>query len=284
VRTTAIDHLVKAFLLHETQTCRQVISLGAGSDTRFFRFRSDGLSASNLLSYHELDFSNVTAQKISIIHQNPLFSSLLGSSVEISSNRSSLTSNGYYIHACNLRELPTKHPAASSLPYWDPSLPTLIISECCLCYLQPPEADAALNHILHVLLHPQTPVGIVIYEPLHPETAFGRTMTRNLATRDITMPTLPLFPDIASQKSRLKALGLQSGQGAATVDWLWDNWIQDDEKERIQRLESLDEIEEWKLLGSHYGIFWAWRSSNMNTDSVDAFGGWRDNVVSQDRE
>lgn len=36
-------------------------------------------------------------------------------------------------------------------------------------------------------------------------------------------------------------------------------WINDGERARVETLEWLDEVEEWKLLGSHYCLAWAWK-------------------------
>ena len=62
LRTTAIDILISRFLATYPTGLRQIISLGAGSDTRFFRFAS----TANLL-YHELDFAANTRPKIAKI-------------------------------------------------------------------------------------------------------------------------------------------------------------------------------------------------------------------------
>jgi len=63
VRTTAIDRLVKRFLDTEPGHPKQIISLGAGSDTRFWRLCCNADDASSSVVYHELDFESNVNQK-----------------------------------------------------------------------------------------------------------------------------------------------------------------------------------------------------------------------------
>ena len=53
---------------------------------------------------------------------------------------------------------------------------------------------------------------------------------------------------MAAQKERLRIHGFEAGQGAADVDFIWENWIDEREKERVARVEMLDEVEEWRML------------------------------------
>jgi [phosphatase 2A protein]-leucine-carboxy methyltransferase len=55
VRSTAIDTLVLRFLQAEPGTRKQIISLGAGSDTRLLRLVGDHAGKVGVV-YHELDF------------------------------------------------------------------------------------------------------------------------------------------------------------------------------------------------------------------------------------
>jgi [phosphatase 2A protein]-leucine-carboxy methyltransferase len=46
------------------------------------------------------------------------------------------------------------------------------------------------------------------------------------------------------------------------VDFIWENWIDEREKERVARVEMLDEVEEWRMLARHYCVAWGWRLGN----------------------
>ena len=43
------------------------------------------------------------------------------------------------------------------------------------------------------------------------------------------------------------------------------------EKERLAKLEILDEVEEWELLARHYCVVWGWRNGDANGP---AWNGW----------
>ncbi|OJJ50017.1 hypothetical protein ASPZODRAFT_149456 [Penicilliopsis zonata CBS 506.65] len=311
VRTTAIDHLVARFLEEErndgTETKKkQIVSLGAGSDTRVFRLLSHAKkqqqagpgSDSPDIVYHEIDFAVNTASKIKAIRSSPLLQEILGlgdgggKGVSVSDAGDALHSPSYHIHPLDLRALaqtqgpPTFTAGAQGqehnqgrpdvrLQGVDPQLPTLLISECCLVYLSPSEAVGVLGYFTDTLFPAtaarSTPLGVVLYEPIRPDDAFGRTMVANLAARGIHLQTLHRYASLGAQQTRLREQGFASGQAAADIDFIWEKWVSEEEKDRVAGLEMLDEMEEWRLLSRHYCIAWGWR------EGIDTriFDGWR---------
>lgn len=216
--------------------------------------------------YHEIDFGAITTPKISRLRSLPVSGTvktlcdvdLHGADVRISEDGSNLSSNHYYIHALDLRRLSKGETPIAGL---DTNLPTLVISECCLVYLPPADADAVLHHISQ-LFPPTTPLGIVIYEPIRPHDSFGKVMIRNLMERGIQLQTLEKYADLDKQRSRLQGHGFtgdQNGAEAADIDMIWSRWIDPGEKDRVDGLEWMDEVEEFVLLARHYCICWGWR-------------------------
>ncbi|OQE46540.1 hypothetical protein PENCOP_c001G03829 [Penicillium coprophilum] len=300
-RTTAIDQLVARFLgpyspgnTHK----KQIISLGAGSDTRVFRLLSSRQTPDFV--YHELDFAVNTAEKIRTIRSAPVLQRALGiDSSEVSSEKhtrvavseagDALHSPSYHIHPVDLRSLSTCSNPASALPGVETGLPTLLISECCLVYLSPIEAEEVVAFFTQRLFghgravpgHGDSsqeaqvgvaPLGLVLYEPIRPNDAFGRTMVSNLAARGIQLKTLPRYASLGAQRDRFREQGFGNGQAVADIEFIWKRWVNEDEKERVAGLEMLDEMEEWQLLARHYCIAWGWR----DREDVSAFAGWKD--------
>lgn len=105
-------------------------------------------------------------------------------------------------------------------------------------------------------------LGIVLYEPIKPDDPFGRMMVTNLAARQIRMPTLEVYKEPRDQEQRLRDAGFEEVRHL-TVDAIWERWISPDEKERVDALEGLDEVEEWLLLAGHYIVAWAWRGQRL---------------------
>ena len=172
-------------------------------------------------------------------------------------------------------------------------VPTLLISECCLIYLAPADADGVLDYF-RGLFPSTTPLGIVIYEPIRPHDAFGRTMVANLTARGLHLQTLEANATLAMQKQRLRrfgfgqpthdkegsdenqaADGVAGGVGAVELDFMWSSWVDWKEKERVTELEWMDEVEEWVLLMKHYCIAWGWRDgSEQGGDAGRVFEEW----------
>ena len=249
VRTRAIDELTRRFLRRDDGTRKQVVSLGAGSDTRFFRFvTAQADFAPSGLEYHELDFAANVAEKRRIIAASTDLSACI--------TRAQRADIFYRLHAIDLRDIPTTSPP--EIPDFDPALPTLLLSECCLCYLSPDVAEGVLRYFVDRV---RSSLALVLYEPIQPADAFGRTMVANLASRGIHLRTLQRFASSDAQRVRLREAGLTDGQGARDVRQLWESeeWVGSEERERVERLEWLDEVEEWNLLASHYCVAWGWK-------------------------
>lgn len=266
VRTTAIDNLVNCFISSSSQV-KQIVSLGAGSDTRYLRIKSTNPTAASSLIYHEFDFAAVTSRKITCLLKGEpsLVASLLADpALLIDTPAGSLTSPGYSIHPIDLRSL---HPGCVLPAGIDKNLPTLFISECCLIYLAPMEADNILKWITQDFT---SSVGLVLYEPIGGEDAFGKVMIQNLAARGIVLKTLKKYSSLERQKERLRILGFCKGQDAADVEFIYNCWVSEDGRERIAKLEMLDEMEEWQLLARHYCVAWGWRGGG----DEDLFSSW----------
>lgn len=264
VRTSAIDILISKFLLTYPSSEKQIVSLGAGTDTRFFRL-SDTYPDVRLI-YHEIDFPTNTLPKIACIQKHPALYRKLPQIPKISSSYYSAT---YNIHALDLRCLasPSEDVPLPDLPNLDPNVPTLILSEMCLVYMQPSTVQGIISTFITHYLKLTTPASLVLYEPILPQDAFGRTMISNLQTRNIHLPTLTSYPELGDQRARLIAYGLKDSAKAADTNFIWKTWISEDEKERVASLEMLDELEELELLLKHYCFAWGWRDGETNVFS-----------------
>jgi [phosphatase 2A protein]-leucine-carboxy methyltransferase len=253
------------------------------------------------LIYHELDFPDNTTGKIKAIRASPLLQKVLRiekpEDVTISETGDALHSLSYHIHPIDLRSLaaaasssPESASGSSLLPGVDTSLPTLLISECCLIYLSPAEADGVVDYFTKILFPasansgattptqdspspesgpPTVSLGIVIYEPIRPDDPFGKTMVSNLAARGLHLQTLQKYASLTTQRQRLEDHGFSEAQEAADIDFIFEHWVSDSEKERVARLEMLDEVEEWKLLAQHYCVAWGWREGSELDGTFD---------------
>ncbi|CAG8817604.1 22415_t:CDS:2, partial [Gigaspora rosea] len=74
-----LDTLIIKFLEIEDGR-KQIISLGAGFDTRYFNLKS---SLRKFYKYFEIDFPEITAKKVAIIRKNKTLSEIIGDDARI---------------------------------------------------------------------------------------------------------------------------------------------------------------------------------------------------------
>lgn len=265
-RTAAIDRVVEEFIAgHEK--C-QIVSLGGGSDTRCFRV----LQRHSNVNYMEIDFpESAKIKKIAISHNGSIQRILgcglepivVGSKEQLASMHPDLHTPNYHLIGLDLRTL--KGSANEKLAFLDVSVPTLVISECVLCYLTPDENQSVLLFWKQFLQK----VAFLIYEPMSLGDAFGETMALNLLNRGIDLQTFTKYPDLASRRDffsrldlnvKLTDMALLGGYSSPAY-----SWIDNKERVRVSRLEMIDEVEEIRLLLQHYCLIYAEKGASLDT-------------------
>lgn len=259
IRQYSVDRLVKEFLRHGG---KQVISLGSGSDTRPFHLLTDPeLNNKGEIIIHEIDFPVSTKRKVTTIKANKELFDIINLDEECESE---IHTPNYHLHAKDLREFSETSPL---LPGMDSTLPTLVLSECCLCYLEPGESDRVVHWFKHNFQG--SGLAMVLYEPLGGNDQFGVVMMQNLSMRGISLPTLHKYPTLEAQIERLQAWGFDGFSRSADIQFIHENWLEEQDKARIDQLEFLDEIEELNLLLRHYCVTWAVTDNMPCKDSWD---------------
>lgn len=222
-RYATVDLILKQFVT----ICRnsgtkesQIVSLGAGLDTGFFRCVNNGFAPT---SYYELDFPDVTSKKSSIIRENEILMNCVrgiapNQDAQVSSTANhvespvddaqikfmeneaggcDIMSPKYNLLTADLRDIAACQAAlaAAGINF---SVPTLFLSECVLIYLEPEESCAIIAWTAKAFER----AVFVTYEQIRPHDAFGQVMARNLEERGYSLRGLHAFPDIQSQTAR----------------------------------------------------------------------------------
>ena len=135
---------------------------------------------------------------------------------------------------------------------FDFSLPTLIVSECVLVYMEK-SAVAALSEGLATKFNQANGSCLWLsYDMINPSDSFGRMMCRNLAERGIRVPGITDFPTLAHQKARFSDSGWDMETESIDMLTAFATLISGQERARVQRLEIFDEVEEWEMIMQHY--------------------------------
>ena len=148
---------------------RQIVSLGAGFDTSYFRLRTtltrrreETLEKHTRqpcsLTFVEIDHKAVIEEKAGIVNatQSLREACVGGDGVRrMGENQDGLLQKekknafadggGYVMCACDLRDARALDAALSDTARLDPNVPTLFLSECCLAYLEAEEASGVLR-------------------------------------------------------------------------------------------------------------------------------------------
>ncbi|KAN0065477.1 carboxy methyl transferase for protein phosphatase 2A [Thecaphora frezii] len=289
LRCRSIDQLVEAFLLGDGDDGdvgikgkgKQIVSLGAGSDGRYWRIMASPELRRHLSHYLELDFPQLTSKKVASIRR----SSRLQSQLELTEEQrdaalgadarasapDSLRSERLSIRPFDLRDFGKADEVARLFSGLDPSLPTLLLFECVLAYIEPEAADVMLAHFgrrfdrvaavgYDMCLAGESSEAISVPPQV---SRFGRVMLQNLESRRLSLPGAKAALTIQDQANRYTRLwpgtyDSPTSSGGKSLYRVWEE-LDPNERERISRLERLDEVEELRMLLSHYCITWASR-------------------------
>ncbi|KAI0090717.1 leucine carboxyl methyltransferase [Irpex rosettiformis] len=268
VRSEAIDKLVDQWLDLASAEGKQsqIVSLGAGSDTRFWRIASSP-RARQLAKYVEIDFAENTSRKAMAIRKSKDLGSLLGKAedVKIVNGGTGLHSPVYHLLPADLRLPPseamkvlTESSASGADVVLSPDLPTLLVFECVLVYMTPDASYALVQWFTDYFVSSDAVLGAVVYEMFGLDDAFGKVMLNNLKARNVTLPGAEPYPNVESLPTRFEKHGFTISQ-ARTLRDIRRSFIGSDELERISDLELLDEIEELELVLEHYAITWGFK-------------------------
>ncbi|CAA84295.1 Leucine carboxyl methyltransferase 1 [Caenorhabditis elegans] len=247
-RTAAIEKYVRDFL-NEFDGNAQVVSLGCGFDTLFWRLVSSG---AKLVKYVEVDFSSVTSKKIRHILKpigpNSVDLKKSFESDAVVSHHADLHAGNYHLIGADLRqanELDQKL-ATCQLSH---DIPTIFIAECVLVYMSADSSTALLKQIVSQFKQP----AFVNYEQFRTSDAFTKVMEQNLGDRGIQLHGLEMCESAEKQEERFRNAGFKEVK-VMDMNQIFNNFLDQKEVSRIREIEMLDEMELLQQLFAHYCV------------------------------
>ncbi|CAH0473602.1 unnamed protein product [Peronospora belbahrii] len=252
-RVTAIESLVRKFLgAEDVKGKKQVVILGAGLDTMFFRLKSNEMLAN--CEYFELDYPDITLQKVSAIKRRKRLAEVLGLGeiktfmTAVSSGYTELHVPGYHLLPCDLRDLDGTTATLITAGI-NPNVPTLFVSECVLIYM---EAKFSTQLVEWAASYFED-VSFVLYEQILPDDAFGKVMMANIKARGCDLLSIYDFPTVEAQIARFIQHSYELAQ-CWDMNKIYYHYLDPSERTKCEKLEIFDELEEFHLLQAHYCI------------------------------
>lgn len=237
LRTTSIDSCCRQFLQKHASDSVQIVSLGAGYDTRFFRF-FETVKPWPVAGYFEIDLESVTHNK-----QNAIDNSKELQSMALEGN----------LHSIPIDLSSFSWAEKSIHPRFDPAKPTLVLAECILMYLP-------LNAVHRILQYYSSlpSVEFVAFDPICGTDQFGQKMAENLQEYGVDDESFRELVNNEALAQRFKSCGFKS----VCIRHLLDletgsdslHLVPQDARAQLQAKAALDEYEEWMLLARHYTL------------------------------
>jgi len=248
-RVFSVRTLVNNFLSKFPTDKIQIVSLGAGFDWNFFYYQENVLEFNERdLHYFEVDFEDITAQKIDIIKQHSEIEELIFKDAEPSYEEGMIQTERYTLLSWDIRQVDDLEDKLVQAGL-DKTIPTLVLTECVLCYMNSEDSSQIIAKIAEMFAD----VAIVNFEMINPNDPFGTTMVENLEARGCQLLGLKDVPDESAQVARMVDNGFQNGY-CENMLRIHNSKLDETERSRIERIEMFDEFEEWDLLQSHYCI------------------------------
>ncbi|XP_053412529.1 leucine carboxyl methyltransferase 1 isoform X1 [Nycticebus coucang] len=248
-RVHGVNQLIKAFL-RKTECHCQILNLGAGMDTTFWKLKDEDLLPNK---YFEVDFPMIVSRKLhNIKYKPPLLNPIieLHSEDTIQIDGHMLDSKRYAIIGADLRHIPELEEKLKKCNM-NTQLPTLLIAECVLVYMTPEQSANLLKWAANSF---ETAM-LINYEQVNMGDRFGQIMIENLRRRQCDLAGVETCKSLESQKERLLSTGWETASAMDMME-LYSR-LPRTEVNRIESLEFLDEMELLEQLMQHYCLCWA---------------------------
>ncbi|TDH65710.1 hypothetical protein CCR75_005366 [Bremia lactucae] len=269
LRHVAMTRCIELFLTQfKTSTHINIVSLGAGFDTLFFRLLHQRSFAGHI-AFAEVDCDAIVCVKTKLLNDDNVRVGLFPNNLKnlviatpVHSNVSwqcHVPSASYSLIACDLGDtqlFDTTFTATGA----DRSVPTLILAECVVSYLAPEHGTELLQYLSTTFSRGS----IVLYDPIalkasdkDDSEAFSSTLQDYFAIKGCTLRGVREFQTAVDHARRFLASAQWQNCRILDMNSVFATCTTIEEKRRITSLEPFDEFADWVLCNAHYALILA---------------------------
>ncbi|EWS72250.1 leucine carboxyl methyltransferase (macronuclear) [Tetrahymena thermophila SB210] len=259
-RVNIFTLLIERFLLNSKNEKKQIISLGCGYDTHYYILRESKQFKDLDFHYVEIDLINVVKNKIKRIQNSNKIKQVIGE-FTLDDAKSSLHAKNYSLYPSDITKIDEFKENLVKCGI-DFSVPTFIFAECVMTYIESKFSDELLKSIASTF----DLAYFSSYEMFNPNDPFGKMMVKNFDRKGCPLVGIHDYPTIESQHERLTKLGFNTNEVYHMLD-IYNKFTDQNERKRIEKLEMMDEFEEWIIMQQHYFLSLAVRISKTAHDN-----------------
>lgn len=239
VRHWYIKNMTEQFIQITDQNC-QIVNIGAGFDTLYWNLFEENRQPK--YGFYEIDFRQVVQRKCHLINSRPELKQYLKGDVAVKNDE--IRSEFYLLFAADVIKIEEIDKKLMEMGI-NKTVPTLFIAECVLVYIPIDGVGGLFNYISK---HFST-VAFLDYDPINLHDKFGEVMRQNLRGRQCNLVGSHHTLDTKLEFMRKY---FKESTGSLLVE-LYEK-LDQKEKQRIERLEFLDEVELLSDLLQHYSM------------------------------
>ena len=257
-----IEFIIESNIKKNEQNSIQVLNLGCGMDSLYFYLKEKYPTIN--LKLLEIDYHDITKKKVKFIQTSKKLSEKLidFDDKSISECKKKLITKDYIILDCDLTQ-GNKVQNCIKESNLDSNILTIVIAECFFCYLSSEE----VNDLLSILNKNFNNSILLYYDLINPNDDFGKMMIKNLKNfRGIILPGYKDCPDEKSHIKRISDNGFINKSNCIEMLKYFNEILSEEIKKKVNKLELIDELEEWNLLQKHSCIGYAIKVNKIGVD------------------
>lgn len=207
IRHKAVDTILTSFISTNPGALKQIVSLGAGFDTAFFRLTKQMPELMKDVFYLEVDFPKLTERKKKLSEGSDLCMQQLGTAFKSSHDNSigsiKMFTDYYCLLGQDMSDLKGFDTQLKNIQQLKADTQTLVLSECVMTYMEHPDSTKLIEFIRDFF--PNS--AFITYEQIKPDDAFGRVMRAHFDKLNSSLKAVCKYSDKEKQSQRYKDCG-----------------------------------------------------------------------------